>query len=96
MSTTLTTPASAATGRGMAAVWRRIADARWTAASVLTLIGLWALASWFLPTAVLPSPWMRTASPASMADSQRGITAAYAPSGSWRGPALPLKAAGST
>ena len=58
MSTTLTTPASAATGRGLAAVWRHIADARWTAASVLTLIGLWALASWFLPSAVLPSPWI--------------------------------------
>jgi NitT/TauT family transport system permease protein len=34
------------------------ANVRWTTASVLTLVGIWSLASWFLPSAVLPSPWL--------------------------------------
>jgi NitT/TauT family transport system permease protein len=34
------------------------ANIRWTTASVLTLVGIWSLASWFLPSAVLPSPWL--------------------------------------
>lgn len=33
-------------------------DVRWTTASVLTLIGIWSLASWSLPSVVLPSPWL--------------------------------------
>ena len=57
MSTAIT-PLAPADMSASTRAWRLSTDARWTAASVLTLIGIWALASWSLPSAVLPSPWL--------------------------------------
>ncbi len=37
-------------------LWHASFEARWTAASVATLLAIWAVASWLLPAAVLPSP----------------------------------------
>ncbi|MDR7093535.1 ABC transporter permease [Hydrogenophaga laconesensis] len=67
---TVATPLAPSKAAAHGGPWRPSTEALWTTASVLTLLGIWSVASWFLPPAVLPSPWLVVQAMAALVQTQ--------------------------